>query len=139
MARNEARRAGPGEAGQATVEFGVMLMMLMTLVVGALEFGRAWNASTIVTQASREGARAAAVSCSINPGCSATVDTSVANALAGLDLASADWTVTAGPYVSGSAVTVHVDYSVTPVSPLVAGLIPGGVFTIGSDTTMRLE
>lgn len=139
MARHIARRSDQRDSGQATVEFGVMLMMLMTLVVAALEFGRAWNASTIVTQASREGARVAAVSCSINPACSTAVDTSVTNALTGLDLAAAAWTVTPGPYVSGSAVTVHVDYSVTPVSPLVAGLIPGGVFTIASDTTMRLE
>lgn len=139
MARDAARRSAAHDSGQATVEFGVMLMMLMTLVVCALEFGRAWNASTIVTQASREGARVAAVSCSINPACGTAVDTSVTNALTGLDLALADWTVSAGPYVSGAAVTVHVDYSVTPVSPLVAALIPGGVFTIASDTTMRLE
>jgi Flp pilus assembly protein TadG len=139
MSWRGAIEADTSDSGQATVEFGVMLLMLMTLVVCALEFGRAWNASTIVTQASREGARVAAVSCSINPGCGASVDTSVTNALTGLNIAAADWTVTPGPYVSGTAVTVHVDYTVTPVSSLVAALIPGGVFTIGSDTTMRLE
>ena len=39
----EARDASARDSGQATIEFGVMLMMLMTLVVSALEFGRAWN------------------------------------------------------------------------------------------------
>jgi Flp pilus assembly protein TadG len=135
----EARDASARDSGQATIEFGVMLMMLMTLVVSALEFGRAWNASTVVTQASREGARIAAVSCAVNAACSSSVDTSVTNALTGLDVAAAHWTLSAGPYTSGTPVTVHVDYSITPVSPFVAALLPGGVFAIASDTTMRLE
>ena len=127
------------ERGQAVVEFGVMLMMFMTLILGALEFGRAWNASSIVTQASREGARVAAVSCTLNASCSTSVTTSVQNALTGLDLHAAHWSVTAGPYVSGSPVTVNVTYTVTPASPFVAALLPGGVFAIAGSTTMRLE
>ncbi|HEU4800021.1 MAG TPA: TadE/TadG family type IV pilus assembly protein [Gemmatimonadales bacterium] len=49
------------ENGQALVEFALLTPFLLVFLVGILEFGRAWNAHIVVTQAAREGARKAAI------------------------------------------------------------------------------
>jgi hypothetical protein len=48
-----------GEAGQALVEFALILPVILLLVVGMLEFARAWNLHQVMTDAAREGARRA--------------------------------------------------------------------------------
>lgn len=47
--------------GQALVEFALVLPVLMLLLLGILEFGRAWNVRQVLTDAAREGARLAVV------------------------------------------------------------------------------
>jgi Flp pilus assembly protein TadG len=48
-----------GRKGQATVEFALVLPLILLLVVGMLEFARAWNLHQTLTDAVREGARRA--------------------------------------------------------------------------------
>jgi Flp pilus assembly protein TadG len=48
-------------AGQALVEFALMLPVMLLMLVGILEFSRAWNLHQALTDATREGARRAAV------------------------------------------------------------------------------
>lgn len=50
--------------GQSLIEFALVVPMLLLMVVGIIEFGRAWNMSQVVTDAARQGARKAAV---LNP------------------------------------------------------------------------
>ncbi len=45
------------ERGQATVEFALVLPVLLLLVLGIIEFGKAWNLAQVATDAVREGAR----------------------------------------------------------------------------------
>lgn len=47
--------------GQALVEFALILPVFLILVVGMLEFARAWNTYQVMVDAAREGARRAAV------------------------------------------------------------------------------
>src|SRR5687768_14343436 len=47
--------------GAAAVEFALILPLLILLVFGIVEFGRAYNAKVTLTHAVREGARALAV------------------------------------------------------------------------------
>ena len=49
----------PGERGQGLVEFALILPPLLLLIIGMLEFSRAWNAKQAITDAAREGARLA--------------------------------------------------------------------------------
>lgn len=121
------------------VELALVLLVLMTLVMGALEIGRAVNAWAIVTQASREGARVGAATCTLDPGCSLAVDASVTNSLTGLPIADASWVVDGGPYQAGEPFEVRVEYQFVPVTPFIGGLIPGGALTLVGETTMRLE
>ena len=47
--------------GQALVELALILPVILLLVIGMLEFSRAWNLHQALTDATREGARRAAV------------------------------------------------------------------------------
>jgi Flp pilus assembly protein TadG len=49
------------ERGQALVEFALILPVILLLVVGMLEFSRAWNLHQVITDAAREGARRAVI------------------------------------------------------------------------------
>ena len=50
-----------GRRGQALTELGIIIVLLVFLVMGMIEFGRAWMIVNMITQAARHGARAAAV------------------------------------------------------------------------------
>ena len=49
------------ERGAAMVEFALILPLLIVLVFGIIEFGRAFNANISLTHAAREGAREYAI------------------------------------------------------------------------------
>jgi Flp pilus assembly protein TadG len=49
---------GNRESGAAAVELALVLPMLLMLIFGIVDFGRAYNAKISLTQAAREGARA---------------------------------------------------------------------------------
>lgn len=58
------RRPAPASApdrGAAAVEMALVLPLLLLLVFGVIDFGRMFNAQLTLTEAAREGARAAAV------------------------------------------------------------------------------
>ena len=50
-----------GEQGQSVMELALILPLLLLLVIGISEFGRAWMTLNILTGAVREGARVASV------------------------------------------------------------------------------
>jgi Flp pilus assembly protein TadG len=54
-------RFAKSEDGQAVVEFALVMPFLLLFLVGIIEFGRAWNEHQVLTDATREGARQAAV------------------------------------------------------------------------------
>lgn len=47
--------------GQALVEFALLLPLVMLILIGIVEFGRAWQAKQTLTDVAREGARIAAI------------------------------------------------------------------------------
>lgn len=51
----------PRESGAALVEFAIIAPLLLLLVFGIIEFGRAYNAQNSLTHAAREGAREYAI------------------------------------------------------------------------------
>lgn len=50
-------RSGRGEYGAAAVEFAILVPILILLVFGIVEFGRAYHTQVTLTHAAREGAR----------------------------------------------------------------------------------
>jgi Flp pilus assembly protein TadG len=55
------RRRRKGQEGQALVEFALTIPILLILVLGVVEFARAWSAYQVITDAAREAARTAVV------------------------------------------------------------------------------
>ncbi|MDQ0868555.1 Flp pilus assembly protein TadG [Arthrobacter sp. V1I9] len=49
------------ERGAAAVEFAILLPLLLMLVLGTIEFGRAYNAQITLTNAARDGVRYMAI------------------------------------------------------------------------------
>lgn len=49
------------ERGGAMVEFALVVPLLLVLMMGIIDFGRAWNVKQALTDAAREGARRAVV------------------------------------------------------------------------------
>lgn len=45
------------DRGAVAVEFGILLPVLLLILLGIIDFGRAYNAKISLTQAAREGAR----------------------------------------------------------------------------------
>jgi Flp pilus assembly protein TadG len=55
------RSAGRPERGQSLVEFALILTPLLMILLGIIQFGLIFNAQVTITNAAREGARAATV------------------------------------------------------------------------------
>lgn len=60
--RGRRPRRGPADdAGQALLEFALLLPLLLILVIGIVEFARLWMQYQVVTDAAREAARMAVI------------------------------------------------------------------------------
>jgi Flp pilus assembly protein TadG len=135
------RRIARADGGQALVEFALVAPVLLLLVVGIFEFGRAWNAHQAVTDAAREGARAAVVADPLMTPDS--VEAVVRNALAraSLDPAKAEITLSGVNALTGEPARVEVRYPFHFgfLKPMGAVLGNGGTVTLGTAFVMRNE
>jgi Flp pilus assembly protein TadG len=124
------------EKGQNLVEFALVVPLLLLLVIGIAEFGRAWMTQNILTGAAREAVRLLAVPVSGGGGPTA------ANLRAVTVLASAGITadnLVVADAASYESVSVTITYNF-PVA--IAGFIPGldnATIPLSSTTTMRRE
>ncbi len=123
--------------GQSLVEFALVVPLLLVLVFGIAEFGRAWMTRNILVGAVREAARIAAVPDNVG-GWNGSAATARGNQI----LASAGIPTTVDVQNAGSPfgdVTATVNYNFPVV---VVGFIPGlgsSTILLSSTTTMRRE
>ena len=120
------------ERGSAAVEFALLLPILLLLLLAFVQVGVIARDSLVLTQASRAGAREAAVQ-----GTKDAVEEAVRAAAVGLDpdriSVVATWSGT-----RGAPVRVDVAYE-APVASLLAGwLLPASV-SLRASATMRQE
>jgi Flp pilus assembly protein TadG len=116
-------RAGATDRGTAAVEFALLLPVLLLIVFGIIDFGRALNAQITLTQAAREGARLAAEG---QPWTTVVPRTqAAATTLSGVAVTGNTCPVGAGP---GTDAVVHASYQFTFVTPIgaIAALLGGG-------------
>ncbi|HEV8102174.1 MAG TPA: TadE/TadG family type IV pilus assembly protein [Gaiellaceae bacterium] len=126
------------ERGQAMVEFALVLPILMALLLGIIQFGIVFNNYITLTDATRAGARKAAVSRFVGDS-GASAKAAVENSAQGLDQSKLAPTisVTASPdwNTPGNDVTVTASY---PYSINILGwTVKAGTLT--STTKERLE
>lgn len=114
------------DRGAAAVEFALCLPLLLLLVFGIIDFGRALNAQITLTQAAREGVRLAALGYS-----NAEVVARAQAAAPGLSGVSVTIARSCAPGAGPAAdAQVDVSYSFQFVTPVgaIAGLISGSGF-----------
>jgi Flp pilus assembly protein TadG len=124
--------------GQAITEFALVLPILMAILLGIIQFGIIFNNYITLTDATRAGARKAAVSRFLNDN-GASAKTAVEDSAQGLDQSVLDPTisVTASPdwSTAGNQVTVTASYPYT--INILGWTIKAGSLT--STTRERLE
>ena len=120
--------------GQAMVEFALVLPIFIVLLMGIMEFGLLFHQYLVVTSASREGARAAAVG-----GTDAEIMAVTSFAAASIDKGNLTTLVTPAIRVKGTAVTVSVTNPVTINTPIIAEMFPANPGSVSGATVMRME
>jgi Flp pilus assembly protein TadG len=104
------RRNGRRESGQAAVEFALVLPILALLLFGIIQFGITFNNYVTLTDATRAGARKAAVSRFATDPSGAT-EAAVRGSAGSLDDGSLNVAVSTSPgWTSGGEVTVTATY-----------------------------
>jgi hypothetical protein len=139
-------RAGLNERGQALVEFALVLPVILLVMVGMLEFARAWNLHQVMTDAAREGARRAAIQ-DVTQGNPQTQDSVYATmwayvAQAGYDPQYADMGIDLhGPGGIGSGTWKNTgDFVTVNLSlPYRFAILPTRPITMRTSFTMRIE
>ena len=140
--RRPARRdSSRRESGQALVEFALIAPLLLLLVLGVVEFGRAWNAYQVLTDAAREGARTGVVANLVVTEDSVRGLVSGSLDRAGLDPASA--TITLQGWRTGRGtpleLTVQYPYDLVWLRPFLGWTTTEGQVTLTATSVMRNE
>lgn len=118
-----------GEQGQSLTEFAVTLPILIILLVGILDLGRVVYINTMLSSAAQAGARAGLIS--TNPG---TIEAAVQSKLSGVTTNLV--VITVNRTDDFSEVTVR--YTFTPVTPLIAQLLPNDGITLQQTSRMQV-
>ncbi|HUZ54815.1 MAG TPA: TadE family protein [Streptosporangiaceae bacterium] len=126
-------RCGKRDRGAAAVEFALLLPLLLLLLFGIIDFGRALNAQVTLTQAAREGARLTALN---QPNVTSRTQ-AAATGLSGVGVA----VLSACPVGSGPTANadVKVTYTFTFVTPIGAIAKMFGGSGLGSPLTLHAE
>lgn len=133
------------DAGQSLAEFAILLPVLMGVVIGIFEFGRAWNVDQVLTNATREGARLAVVETTLSEGAVIeAVQTALTNAALDPSLATISVDGMDGDYGEPTTVQVTYAYEFVFLGPIMAFLGDGegdapGAITLTSQLVMRNE
>ncbi len=110
------------DTGAAAVEFALVILPLVLLLTGIIDFGRAYNQQLTVTAAAREGARVMAVQNN-----AATAKTATIDAAAGLSptLSTGQITISPSTCTPGAQVTVTVTYPMTTLTGMFDSVLSG--------------
>jgi len=137
MRKYGGRRRVSAEKGQATIEFAIIIPLLLLLVVGIIEFGKAFNYWIDLNHLANEGARWAAVE-KVPPANSSPGPNDIRNYLIGqassTELESAIAPDGGGPIGAGTS-NVGICYTPTPIEGYVGTPPP----QIGDAVTVTIE
>jgi Flp pilus assembly protein TadG len=123
------------ERGQSLVETALVLPILLVILMGIFDFGRAIFAYNAVSNSAREAARVAIV----NQNTTAVEDEGKRAAI-GLDPDAIDVTFViadCGTVLVGCTATVTVDHEWTALTPIIGSLV--GPIDLSSTTEMKIE
>jgi Flp pilus assembly protein TadG len=125
-----------GQTGQAIVEFAFTALIFFTIIFGVIDLGRAIFEYNLLASSAREGARMAIIQSYSNTDViNRTVDSSSNFIGSGDVTVSGTRTCTSIPCPK---VTVRVQHTFTPLTPVIGSLI-GGSITLTASSTMVME
>lgn len=125
-----------GERGTAVLEMAMVLPLMLLLVMGTLDFGRAVYGYNALANAARDGARFA----SVDPTNTPCIRTTAVRNGAPANLTTGGVTVTLpGTVDLGQPVTVSVQSSYQPLSALIADAIGASSVTLKAHATMQIR
>jgi Flp pilus assembly protein TadG len=120
--------------GQAIVELALVLPLVLLILFGIMEFGRAYQAYVTVNYLAREGARKGAVGATATEIETLTKDRADAS---GLDETKV--TVVTTKSADGTLVTVKVTYPFDFMVPLISDIVGQVQLPMSAALTMRIE
>lgn len=130
-----------GERGQSLVELAVSFTLLMMLLAGSVDLGRALFTLITLHDAAQEGALYGA----INPGDTNEIEERVrGTSNAPLDLSDPSVTAVTVSFSGGAcagatnAITVAVDYQFQLSMPIIGMFVPSQTITLPATATMRI-
>jgi Flp pilus assembly protein TadG len=110
----------PSERGAAAVEFAILLPVLLMLVLGTIEFSRAYNAQITLTNAGREGVRVMAIA---NDPLAAKAAARSAAASVSTTISDTDIILSTNVCTTGNQVTLTINYNLATITGI-AGPFP---------------
>ena len=130
--KHRPRRRG---RGQALVEFALVLPILLLIILGVVDFGRAVYGFNTIGNAARSGGRVAIVSQT-----DASIKTAAITAAISLDTQPSDVTIVYGcgsPKTIGCIASVTVSYTFRPITPIIGQI--WSTINMSSTTKLPIE
>ena len=121
------------QRGQSVVEIALILPVFLLCVLGMLDLGRAVYSHTVLSNAVREGCRAAIVTTNT----SQTVIQKVQSAAVAVTLPAGNITIT-GARTPGTTVTVSAFVVYTPITPIIQGIVRNPI-TLSASSAMVVD
>lgn len=121
--------------GQAIVELAIILPVLLIILFGIFEFGRVMNVYLVITSASREGARIAAVG-----NTDSYIVQKIQDATSTLDLNKLNITISPNENqrYRGEEVLIRIGYDIDLIVPIIQNIVPNPLH-LETETIMRVE
>lgn len=140
--RQAPRNAPAGQRGQGLVEFALVSVLLIPLLVGFFDVGRAVYTNNSLASAARQGARFASINCAYQQPTAYYTTSSVTSYIQkqgwSLDLSKLQVSVSPsdGTYCPqpNVPITVTLTYHYVPVTPVAAQMASGGITLTGAAT-----
>ncbi|MCX7745535.1 MAG: pilus assembly protein [Clostridia bacterium] len=129
------KRLLANKKGQSVVETALVLPIIILILVGIIDFGLMFNNYLVIANASREGARNAAVGST-----DMEVFSIIANMTSTLNNAKMKITIYPSPSLrkKGEEIKVTVEYDNDLITPIMSSIIPNPLH-LKSETVMRIE
>jgi Flp pilus assembly protein TadG len=135
-ARRLARRFQVGQAGVSTVEFAFALMLSLYLILGVVDFGRAFALYNAVSNTAREGARYGTIA-GRTDGQIVSYSLSKSGGFATIAVTVPDLGT---PGSSADPVVVQASAAFVPITPLLSQICcGGGSLTVTARSSMYVE
>ncbi|HHW23040.1 MAG TPA: pilus assembly protein [Clostridiaceae bacterium] len=122
--------------GQSLVETAIMIPVILLIILGIIDFGLLFNNYILITNASREGARLAALGVSDSEIIQAVHDMTPT-----LDSAKMSVQISPSPSLRkrGDQVKVKITYNSRLITPLIDKFFADGTAKLKAESVMRAE